>query len=144
MKLICIILLALCAFAQEQQACPEPQPGTEVTITISWQGQAVPIKMPAEANSILNKFAAEMCAKYAKDTTGVLTGTKDSPVPQSLWSINLIVETYVDLVKRIVESNPTKYAPAAVKAAIAAAQAKADEAKAAQEAAAQAALKVEK
>lgn len=146
---VSILLLALAAFCQEPQpqqqpACPEPTAGTEVTIAISWSGVTVPIKMPAEANSILNKFAAEMCQKYSKDMTGVLTGTKDAPVPQSLWSINLIVETYVDLVKRIVESNPTKYAPAAVKAAIAAAQAKADEAKAAQEAAARAALKVEK
>lgn len=107
-----------------------------MTITITWSGVTVPIKMPAEANSILNKFAAEMCQKYSKDTTGVLTGTKDTTIPQSLWSINLIVETYVDLVRRIVESNPTKYAPAQVKAAIAAAEAKAAEAKAAQEAAA--------
>ena len=142
-----ILILAFGALAQEPQpqaapACPEPSPGAEVTITITWSGVTVPIKMPAEANSILNKFAAEMCQKYSKDTTGVLTGTKETTIPQSLWSINLIVETYVDLVRRIVESNPTKYAPAQVKAAIAAAEAKAAEAKALQEAAAKAVLQV--
>ena len=144
---VSILLLALVAFCQEpkpqqQPACPEPTAGTEVTITISWSGVTVPIKMPAEANSILNKFAAKMCQKYSKDMTGVLTGTKDAPVPQSLWSINLIVETYVDLVRRIVESNPSEYAPAQVKAAIAAAEAKVAEAKAAQESAAKSALQV--
>lgn len=153
---ISVLLLALVAIAQqptpqpqpqqqqEQAACPEPTAGTEVIITIAWQGVTVPIKMPAEANGILNKFAAELCQKYGKDITGVLTGKKDSELPQSLWSINLIVETYLDLVKRIVERDPKRYAPDQLKTLIAEAEAKAAQVKAAQEASTQSALQVVK
>lgn len=149
---VSILLLACLAFAQEAQpstqptsqeaACPAPAPGTEITITIAWQGVTVPIRMPAEANSILNKFSAELCSKYSKDITGVLTGKKDSELPQTLWSINLIVETYLDLVKRIVDRDPKRYAPDSIKALMAEAEQKATAVQKAKEEASQSALQV--
>lgn len=162
---VSVLLLAFSALAQEAQpstpptnsepqklvaqaatspelACPEPAPGTEITITIAWQGVTVPIKMPAEANSILNKFSAELCSKYSKDITGVLTGKKDSDLPQTLWSINLIVETYLDLVKRIVDRDPKRYAPDSIKALMAEAEQKATAVQKAKAEAAQSALQV--
>lgn len=160
-RICLLILVSLAMFAQEAQspvqpepappsqptpapapACPEPSPGVEITITISWAGMTVPIKMPAQSNGILNTFVAELCDKYKKDVTGVLTGTVGTELPQGLWSINLIVETYVDMVNRIIARDPKKYAPQAVKDAVAEAEAKLAEARAAQDAAAKDALQI--
>lgn len=148
--LFLIFALAFTAIAQEQPAqpaqtpaCPEALPGSEVTITIAWEGITVPIKMPASANTILNKFAAELCDQHGKDTTGIITGTKDAPLPQNLWSINLIIKTYVSLVENIIARDPSKYLTGQAKTLTEEAAAKTAEAKAAAEKAAKEALQVQ-
>lgn len=122
------LLLALFAaaltFAQEPSpACPEPLPGSPVTITIAWQDaidpeqQVVTLEMPAASSETLNRFVAHNCQKYSKDVTGRLTGTVGAEVPERLRAINLILESYQGLIDNITAMNPKLFGSSEVRIA---------------------------
>lgn len=122
--LLLALLAAALTFAQEPAPnCPEPLPGSLVTITIAWQDavdperQVVTLEMPAASGETLNRFVAHNCQKYSKDVTGRLTGIVGAEVPERLRAINLILESYQGLIDNITAMNPKLFGSSEVRIA---------------------------
>lgn len=113
------ILLALAASMpllpqSSPEACPEAQPGVEITVTMSWAGLAQPytILMPAAVNEGINRYVADNCLIYGKDITGSITGKQGAPLPQEAWALNFIIANNAGHYKAIVAQDPERYGDA--------------------------------